>query len=84
MNSAAGNSVSSNQSSSAERLLIADVIALLRCPATGQRLVLRHVDGQAGVSSEDGSVSYEIRDGLVLFVTGRQDGAVKAETKDER
>ena len=83
MNSTSGSSVqSSGSSASVASLPLADAIALLRCPATGQRLLLREVDGQRCVSSEDGSVRFEIQDGLVLFVTGRREGGEKAESKE--
>ena len=64
--------------------LLADAIELLRCPVTRQRLVLRGGAEEPHVSSEDGSVRHEIRNGMVLFVTGRRDGEPKPDDDKKR
>lgn len=58
--------------SSPHEFPLAASIAMLRCPATGETLTLQ-TDAQGPcVVNASRTIRYRIRDGVVLFVTGRQ------------
>jgi hypothetical protein len=59
-------------SNSAPDSPLAASIALLRCPATGETLSLEtDAQGQYAINASR-TLRYQVRDGVVLFVTGRQ------------
>ncbi len=59
-------------SSSAQDSPLAASVALLRCPATGETLTLEaDAQGQYAINASR-TLRYRVRDGVVLFVTGRQ------------